>query len=201
VVANNSPLAYDELMVAEATQMKGLEGTLAVKRWLESSTHLEIPFNAYEDEALCTLMRLDGHKKRYDLNGFFLTAVRRPVVVESKNYTGVGNQPSDYTEYLANAYSTTAHDIKTIGDVCRQYFWVTTHPFSQTKWPELTSHGELRQALRAYPEALNGEDIDEELLRAVASRLWLFVMPERGDELSLTRDELQLVFTVLRRKT
>lgn len=187
-------------MVAEATQMKGLEGALAVKRWLESTTHLEFPFNAYEDETLCTLMRLDGHKKRYDLSGFFLTGGRRPVVVESKNYSGVGNQPGDYIEYLANAYSTAVHDIKNIGDTRRQYFWVTTHPFSQTKWPELTSHQELRQALQAHPAALNGESIDEELLRMVASRLWLFVMPERHGALTLTRDELQRVFAVLRRK-
>ena len=200
MVASDSQLPYDELMVAEATQMKGLEGALAVKRWLESTTHLEFPFNAYEDEAQCTLMRLDGHKKRYDLTGFFLTAVRRPVVVESKNYSGVGNQPGDYVEYLANAYSTTAQDIKTIGDTRRQYFWVTTHPFSQTRWPELTGHEEVRRALQAHPEALNGEVIDEELLRIVASRLWLFVMPGRCDELSLSRDELQLVFAVLRRK-
>jgi hypothetical protein len=187
-------------MVAEATQMKGLEGALAVKRWLESTTHLELPFNAYEDEAQCTLMRLDGDRKCYDLSGFFLTGARRPVVVESKNYSGVGNQSGDYIEYLANAYSTAVCDLKSIGDTRRQYFWVTTHPFSQTKWPQLTSHHELRQALLAHPSVLNGESIDEELLRMVASRLWLFVMPERYDALSLTRDELQLVFTVLRRK-
>lgn len=113
--------------------MKGLEGTLAVKRWLESTTHLEFPFNAYEDEAQCTLMRLDSQRKRYDLSGFFLTGVRRPVVVESKHYSAVGKQPEDYIEYLANAYSTTAQDLNTVGDRLRHYFWVTTHPFSQNE--------------------------------------------------------------------
>lgn len=181
--------------------MKGLEGALAVKRWLESSTHLELPFNAYEDEAQCTLMRLDGGKKRYDLSGFFLTGVRRPVVVESKNYSVVGNQPSDYTEYLANAYSTTAHDMSTIGDPRRQYFWVTTHPFSQSKWPELTSHDEMERALAEKPEVLSGNDIDDKILRLVSSRTWLFIIPERNAELSLTSDELQLIFTVLKRRS
>lgn len=192
--------SYDAVMVAEAAQFKGLEGVLAVKRWLESTTHLEFPFNAYEDEVQCTLMRLDGQKKRYDLCGRFLGDDRRPVVVESKRYSSVGHQADDYTEYLANAYSTTAQDIKTVGDTRREYFWVTTHPFSQNKWPKLTSHTEVAAALEAHPKALNGNPVNQELLRLVASRLWLLVMHERQEDLALTRDELQQVFTVLKRK-
>lgn len=187
-------------MVAEATQFEGLEGTLAVKRWLESTTFMELPFNAYEDEGQCTLVRLDGHAKRYDLSGYFLGESRRPIVVESKSYSTVGHQAGAYTEYLANAYSTTAHDIATVGDLRREYFWVTSHPFSQTKWPLLTSSDEMRDALKIHPEVLNGADADEDLLRDVASRLWLLVRHKRQEDITLTRDELQHVFTVLKRK-
>jgi hypothetical protein len=187
-------------MVAEATQLEGLDGTLAVKRWLESTTFMELPFNAYEDEGQCTLVRLDGQKKRYDLSGYFLGKSRRPIVVESKSYSTVGHQGGDYTEYLANAYSTTARDIATVGDLQREYFWVTSHPFSQSKWARLTSSDELRDALQTHPEVLNGAEADEDLLRDVASRLWLLVRHKRQEEIALTRDELQQVFTVLKRK-
>ena len=147
---------YAWAMVAEATQFEGLEGTLAVKRWLESTTFMELPFNAYEDEGQCTLVRLDGQTKRYDLSGYFLGDSRRPIAVESKAYSTVGHQAGAYTEYLANAYSITAHDIATVGDLRREYFWVTSHPFSQTKWAQLTSPDEIREALKTHAEALNG---------------------------------------------
>jgi hypothetical protein len=187
-------------MVAESTHLQGMEGAYAVKRWLESTTYLELPFNAYEDEAQCALARLDGEIKRYDLSGYFLGDNRRPVVVESKSYTTVGHQAEEHKEHLANAYSTTAWDIKTVGDTKREYIWVTTHPFAQNKWPRLMSHQEINAALELHPKVLNGEKIDEELVRVVASRLWLLVMHERQEQLALTRDELQHVFTVLKRK-
>ncbi|WP_344282094.1 hypothetical protein [Actinomadura napierensis] len=186
-------------MVAEGTQHLGLEGALAVKTWLESTTYLELPFNAYEDEPMCTLMLRDGSRKRYDLLGHFLDE-RRPVVVESKRYTTPGHQGNDFTEFLANAYSATSHDLVTVGDVRREYIWVTTHPFSQTKWKGLTQPDEMRAALKTHSQLLAGEEIDEDRLRLVVSRLWLLVMHEKQKKLMLNRSELQLVRTVLDRK-
>lgn len=187
-------------MVAEAAQFKGLEGALAVKRWLESTTFIELPFNAYENEAQCTLVRLDGQVKRYDLCGYFLGENRNPIAVESKAYATVGHQASAYTEYLANAYSVTVHDLSTVGDLRREYFWVTSHPFSQSKWPKLTASEEIREALKTHPEVLDGRGIEEDLVRTVASRLWLLVRHERQEEITMSRNELQHVFTVLQRK-
>jgi hypothetical protein len=191
---------YAWRMVAEAAQFKGLEGALAVKRWLESTTFIELPFNAYENEVQCTLVRLDGQVKRYDLCGYFLSDKKNPIAVESKAYATVGHQATAYTEYLANAYSVTARDISTVGDLRREYFWVTSHPFSQSKWPKLTASDEIREALKIYPDALDGRHVEEDLVRTVASRLWLLVRHERQEEITMSRNELQHVFTVLQRK-
>jgi hypothetical protein len=49
-----------------------------MKRWLESTTYLELPFNAYEHTAVCTEVRLDGEKKVFDLSGFFLEITDGP---------------------------------------------------------------------------------------------------------------------------
>lgn len=187
-------------MSAESTQYKGMEGAVLAKQWIEGTTHFEITFNAYEQAAMTTLMRLDGGKKCYDLFGHRFEP-RQPLYVEVKNYDTVGGQPEEYTQYLVNAYSTTAYVLDQQGnDPEFQYMWVTWHPFSQTKWPKLTHPDELRNALNCNPDALNGKPVDEELLRTVASRLWMIVLSRRQEELLLTRTELYRVQEALRRK-
>ncbi|GGU90188.1 hypothetical protein GCM10010182_00820 [Actinomadura cremea] len=172
---------------------------MLAKQWLESTTHLEMPFNVYEHEKMTTLVRLDGARKRYDLMGYWLER-KTPLYVEVKNYTVVGNQPTEYSEHLANAYSATARNIVQQMDAGGEFMWVTWHPFSQSKWKKLTNHEEIRKALKEYPEALAGNSIDEDILRTVSKRLWLQVLSPRQHELLLTRQELYKVQEVLDRK-
>jgi hypothetical protein len=187
-------------MVAETSHKDGERGVLLAKRLLESTTHVVLPFSVYDDANQTTLVRLDGAVKRYDLAGHFLGEKRRPLSVEVKNYTTVGHQPADYTEFLANAYSITANERKNGIDTKREFMWMTTHPFSQTKWMQLTSGDEIRSALVQHEDALNKDSIDEEILVQMADRLWLVVMHDRQDELSLSRAELYKVHAALDRK-
>jgi len=76
---------YASMMVAEAEHRKGEEGALLAKRFLESTTYINITFSVYDDPAQTTLIRLDGKHKRYDLTGVFLGDNRRPLFVEVKN--------------------------------------------------------------------------------------------------------------------
>ena len=181
-------------MAAETTQELGREGVFQVKKWLEATTHLTLPWNAYDSGPMCTRKRLDGGKKTYDLAGSFI-AERRPAVVEAKRYSSPGNQSGEYIEFLANAYSTTAQEIDTVGDTKTEFIWVTTHPFSQTKWSNLTSRAELAAAVETHRDWL-GEDheVDQDLLVTVASRLWLLVRHDRQSEISLTRAELFKIY-------
>jgi len=188
------------MMVAEAEHRKGEEGALLAKRFLESTTYINITFSVYDDAAQTTLIRLDGKHKRYDLTGVFLGDNRRPLFVEVKNYTNVGNQPADYDEFLANAYSTTARDMSVNLDRSVEYMWITRHPFSQTKWSQLTSDKEIIAALDKHADTLNGAVVDSSIVRKLADRLWLVMMNSRQEEFLLTREELFLVHRVLQRK-
>lgn len=184
---------------AEPVQNTGRQGVFAAKKWLEATTHVKLTWNCYDTPVHCTLPLLDGSTKLFDLAGTMLGSPR-PVVVESKRYSTAGRQAAAYTEYLAHAYSSTVRGWDIFGgDEERQFFWVTWHPFSQTKWPQLVSHTEVSEALKEHPGALAGRSPDEDVLRLVADRLWLIVLHERQEELTLTEDELHLVMAQLKR--
>jgi hypothetical protein len=78
--------------------------------------------------------------------------------------------------------------------------WLTTHPFSQTKWPKLRTTSEIAEALKKHPEALAGRDVDNDLLAKVSSRLWLIPVHDRHRELVLERKDLYMIHQVLDRK-
>jgi hypothetical protein len=81
------------MSVAESVQKDGMEGVDLAQRWLESTTWIELPFNVYDNSAVCTLTKLDGTVKRYDLFGSIFTKPIKPLYVEVKNYdsSGVSN--------------------------------------------------------------------------------------------------------------
>lgn len=185
---------------AEENHEAGRQGVLGVKAWLEATTYLTMPWTVYDNAPMCTRLRLDGEVKRYDLAGHFIGAPKRPAVVEVKAYNNVGAQPTEYVEFLANAYSTTAQEIATRGDTATEFIWVTSHPFSQTKWRELTSRAELEAAINKHPACLGpNHQVDPDLLVTVADRLWLLVRHERQAEISLTRTELFKIYEHLER--
>lgn len=180
---------------------KGQDGVDLARLVLESTTWIELPFTAEENETVCTLERLDGADKAYDAMGFILRDKKAPLYVESKNYSSAGAQGTAYVEFLANAYSVTARDIlRKKVDGNREFMWFTTHPFSLTKWSDLVSPGEIKNALSAHPDALNGEPIDEDVLHLVSERLWLINVHHKQADLTLTAEELSKVEGLLNRK-
>lgn len=187
-------------MPAETNHVVGQEGVRLVKRYLESTTHLALPHTIYDNEGLCSLEKLDGKVKRYDLVGHFITGTHRPVAVESKKVTGVAGQPAEFAEFLANAYSVTARQSQVSADDLREFMWVTWHPFAQKKWMSLRDEEELKEALAAHPEVLAGEDVDDKIVRKVSERLWLVPLHARVEELLLEPRELWSVLGVLDRR-
>ena len=63
----------------ESQHKTGEEGLDFTKRWLESTTWMELGFNAYTNPAVCTLERLDGTKKVWDLFGSLFHTPPTPV--------------------------------------------------------------------------------------------------------------------------
>jgi hypothetical protein len=194
-------------MSAEEAHELGREGVFKVKQFLESTTHLQVPWTAYDHKAVCTRQRLDGTKKVYDLRGFFLGERRRPLYIEAKNYSTPGGQGILYREYLADVYSITAKAVADDMDEESEFMWITWHPFSQSAWTRLATHDYIREAVLKYSDCLGLEAdvepedvIDDEMCRLVASRLWIIVLTERQHQLVLTPDELKLAMTKLNRE-
>lgn len=185
---------------AEAAHEAGRKGVLLTKRWLESTTHMELPFDAYDWTSECSISCLDGTVKTFDLKGW-LFRTKAPIFVENKNYGTVGNQPTEFPDFLRTAYSATLAEMNRVKTDPRwEFMWVTTHPFSQTKWAKLTKRKQLRSALKDDPSVLGGASIDEDMVSIVAERIWLLVLSPRQDELTLSPPELASVEKVLNRK-
>jgi len=188
-------------MRAEGVQEKGRKGVFQVKRWLESTTHMEFPFDAYGFTATCTPALLNGEHKTYDLFGSHLTR-RVPLYVEVKDYASASGLSDEYWEFLANSYSVSANiNVQGLGPANHEFIWVTTHPFDQTNWTKLTSRERLYAAVSSkHPEVLGTHGIDESLVTNVAQRIWLLVVNSRQAELTLSAEELAKVHGVLGRK-
>lgn len=71
----------------EDIQELGREGAAILKRWLEATTYMELPFDAYNHKIDCTVFTLGGMKKQLDLAGYMLVDKKAPVFVECKRYT------------------------------------------------------------------------------------------------------------------
>lgn len=66
-------------MADEESQELGREGVGMVKAWLESTTWLELPMNAYEDKHRCKVQYAPDKVKKFDLRGNFI-GQKRPEV-------------------------------------------------------------------------------------------------------------------------
>ncbi|WP_310773399.1 hypothetical protein [Mycobacterium sp. Z3061] len=186
---------------AEEVQELGRRGVAAIKQWLEATTFIELNWNVYEDPAMCVMVCADGSQKKFDLAGSFIGSRRDPVVVECKWYNSSNSQHKYFKEFLAIAYSSTIRDTKDRGaDAKREYIWVTKHPFQISEWATLTTEAKIRQSVEANSALLNNEPIDDATISKLAQRVWVLVMHEKQEAISLPNHELMAVLTVLKRK-
>jgi hypothetical protein len=189
-------------MPQESTQEDGRKGVAFTKRWLEATTFLELPWNAYEDSGWCFTALLKGGRKMYDLSGFFLGESRQRVFVENKAENTPGHQTAQYSEFLANAYSATAQETLVSGaPTTWEFFWVTSHPFgAMTNWSNLATKAAVIAAVAEHDVLPDGEVVDTELAAKVAGRTWLLVVSRKQERLALDRSELDQVLHTLQRK-
>lgn len=188
-------------MVAEGTQELGRKGVATVKRWLEATTYIELPFDVYNNTLDCTIAHFGG-VKRFDLQGYYLTGNKGPIFVESKRYDSAGGQYKEFLRFLAIAYSSTVEERRVYGAHKERHFlWVTFHPFNLEHWSAFESHEHMILALSKNPDMLAEEEsVDEDLVREVASRIMVLVFNPKQEGLSLTRDELKAVRLQIDRK-
>lgn len=191
---------YSRRMVAEGTQELGRTGVATVKRWLEATTFIELPFDVYNHTLDCTIAHIGG-VKRFDLQGYYLTGNKGPIFVESKRYSTPGGQYKEFLRFLAIAYSSTVKEDKELGGHKERHFlWVTFHPFNLENWSVFESHEHMCLALSKNPELLGGEEIDQNLVREVSSRIMVLLFNPKQEAISLTRQELKAVRLHIDRK-
>lgn len=184
---------------AEANHEKGRKGVKDTKLWLESTTHVTLGYNAYRMTTQCTVLLLNGDRQTFDLFGKFI-ARDVALYVEVKTYDNVGSQAAAYEEFLGIAYSATAQSMEDGEDLNAEFMWVTTHPFSQSKWPKLATREQIEEVLNGPEKAvLGGKPIDPAILTLVSNRIWLLMLNKRQHELALTKVELAQVGTVIDR--
>lgn len=186
---------------AESAHEEGRKGVFRTKRWLESTTHIELNFDAYEWASECTVTCLGVDKKQtFDLKGQ-IYKTKSVLFVENKSYTTPGNQAKDYMDFLAIAYSATVAEIARTQDPRWEFMWVTTFPFAQRQWTKLTKRSQIKKALEADQSGLlDGQPIDEEVLDLLAERIWLLVLNKRQHDLTLSPKELSKIEAKLNRK-
>jgi hypothetical protein len=188
---------------AEWTQELGREGVATIKRWLEATTFIELPFDAYHQKKEITVLHTGG-KKKLDLGGHYLTGRKFPVLVECKRYSTPGRQHREFRRLLAIAYGSIQREREIYEDPKHDsfthYIWVTFNPFAQENWQDLETRDQLVKGLEENADVHDGSDVDEDLARTVAERFTVLVFNKKQEELSLNREELMLVRTVIDRK-
>jgi hypothetical protein len=182
-------------ITAEGLHELGRQGVMRIRRWLDSTARFSMSHTAYDldpDGKPYTQVRveqLDGRFENFDLVGDIRSPqgkVGNTLYVECKNYTSAGNQGDFYVEYLATCYSALAARTTSLGHVPSvEFMWVTTHPFSQTKFTTLTSKSAIADACahETHKARLGSEKYDPDLGEVLSKRLWLVIANHRLDEM------------------
>jgi hypothetical protein len=185
----------------EDIQEIGREGAATLKRWLEATTYMELPFDAYNNKIDCTVLTTGNQKKQFDLVGYMLTDKKAPIIVECKRYTTPGGQYKEFIKFLAIAYGHTKREIEDYKESRNsRYFWVTYHPFNLDNWVKLETYDHMKLALSTHPEFKGDDDFDENLAHEISNRITVLVFNPKQEDLTLTRTELEQIRPILQRK-
>ena len=189
----------------EEEQEIGRVGAKRVQRLLEATLRFRLPYDAYQHKERVSLRMLTGHYETYDLNGDHLDEDAQEVTrvyVESKNLAGAGNQSWEFTRFLAQAYSATKSVIDDSSmDPKYEFMWATTCPWKGDGFRQVASWEAVKQAVeqeaardetvlvagKKWPKVVpDGCVPDDDLVRTVAERIWVWVISDKQEKLSLS---------------
>jgi hypothetical protein len=184
------PAVMSPLVAGEAQHIGGQGGVERARIWLEKTGRVSVQYTVYEVGLVPFLSfpDADGGEFSFDMGGILhLDAGKAPFLGEIKKYDVVGDQPAMYKEYLAKCYRTCV----ATGNPYH-FVWITWHPFSQTNWTNLCTADEVRSAIHAHKKTYCGEhvDVDDAVCAELAERLWLIVLSDRQERLSMTDEQL-----------
>jgi len=181
------------LRVGEDAHLKGADGVRRAKRWLESTMRVSTSFTNVESDStkrkLCYTWPHGGQSFSYDLGGMLRGAefASDTFSAEVKLYLKPQDQGIEYREFLARSYAAVAGG----SQFCDHLLWITWCPFSITSWHELRTPECVRAAVLEHrarlfdtkDEQAAAAQVDEEIVKAVADRLWIVVLSDKQEKL------------------
>lgn len=176
--------------LGESLHVKGADGAQRAKTWLEKTGTVEVRFIRTElpEAEFLSFAKATAQSFSFDLGGILhLNSGRAQFYAEVKYYSGVGGQPAMYEEFLAQCYRATD-----LHKMPYHFMWITWHPFSITNWSSLCDAATIKSAVNARKAEYLNEDavVDEELCDALADRLWLIVLSDKQETLSMPDEML-----------
>ncbi|GAB2846175.1 hypothetical protein GCM10022221_51830 [Actinocorallia aurea] len=189
-------------MSGEETQAKGADGARRARNWLDATTRVNVQWVNPEPVAIPKLsFHWENHKEpfSFDLGGILLGGELQgqEFLAECKKYATASDQGKHYIKYLAQCYQA----LKSRPDRCDNFMWITWSPFNVTEWDQQMTPLKVRSSVLDYRKFLFGEDdknvagdlISDELCKDVADRLWMIVLSDRQETLTLTREHLGVI--------
>ena len=180
-------------MAGEEHHINGQDGVERARTWLEKTGRVSVQYTVYEVGAVpfLTFRNVNDAEYSFDMCGnLYLDEGTTTFFGEIKKYNDVGDQPAKYIEYLAKCYRACAAHGRPY-----HFIWITWHPFSQTIWRNLCTAEQIHNSVQTHKALYCGadEDIDDELCADLADRLWLIVLSDRQEDLSMTDEQLGLL--------
>jgi hypothetical protein len=163
-----------------------------MKSLLEGTFRFELPYDAYQHQVRVSLAMLGGRVKRYDLHGDYrdedgVTQTR--IFIECKNVEDAAGQGAEFVEFLARAYSATKKVISDVGNDPRyEFMWATTCPWKGTGFRQVASRDALSAAVATHIGGdiiPAGHEPDADLITEIAKRIWVWVVSDRQEDMSI----------------
>lgn len=186
----------------ESAQAKGADGARRAKRWLESTTRVNAQWVNPDPPALKKLQfpwPHGGQNFSFDLGGTLKYGdfEGEMFYAESKNYDSASDLPEHYSKFLAQCY--VAYLQRPM--FCDHFMWISWSPHSITRWSELTSAAYVKEhVLKNKTRVFGVEDdaealdlIDDDIVSAVAERLWLIILSKKQEALVISREHRGLI--------
>ncbi len=187
-------------MPGEAAHEAGRDGAIRAKRWLEATTRVDVHWVNPDAVAKLTFSWQDASSFSFDLGGVLHggDVDGKEFFAEVKKYSNASDQGSLYESYLAKCYQA----YMSMPYRCDHFMWITWHPFSLGKWKDLCSVSEVASAVAKYSAlVINGDEPDPHDLKAVADRLWMFVLSDRQESLVIEADYIDTVISLRRKRS
>lgn len=186
----------------EVAQAKGADGARRAKRWLDSTTRVNVQWvnpDPYAVPKLTFKWPHGGTTFSFDLGGVFKfdDLDGQAFFAESKKYDKPSDLGTHYVKYLAQCYVAYG----ALPAYCDNFMWVSWAPPLSSRWDELCTSDFVREAVIKHHKRVFGVDtetdaerlVDDAVCADVAARLWLIVLSDRQEALVISKDHRSLV--------